>query len=121
MMNKQTNKSLSFKIKESLVNYLKTQFILFLIVILIVWGIMSLIPNLNFFIELFIVLAAFLLISNLMDLFVAPYFVGKKTKVSPLLIFTSFLIGISFFGIIGALLAIPLALIIKTTWEHYSN
>lgn len=115
------NISLAPKIKKVLIDYLKTQFILVVLVILMVWGIMALIPDLHPILEVLIVVFSYFALSNLMDLFVSPYFIGKKTKVNPLLIFFSFFIGITFFGIIGALFAVPIALVLKTIWEHYDS
>lgn len=119
-MNKTPKTTLGSKISNVLINYLKTQFILIIFVILMVWGIMTLVPNLHPLIEILIVIGSFFALSNIMDLFVAPYFLGKKTKINPFLIFFSFLIGITFFGLVGALLAVPIALVVKTIWEHYS-
>jgi predicted PurR-regulated permease PerM len=119
-MNKYPNNNLSFKIKKVLIDYLKTQFILVILVILIIWGIMTLIPNLHPLLEVLIVVFSYFALSNLMDLFVSPHLLGKTTKTSPFLIFFSFFVGITFFGIIGALFAVPIALVLKTIWEHYN-
>lgn len=121
MMNKRVKTDLGSKIKQVLVNYLKTQFILMIVVFIIVWGIMAIVPNLHPIIEILIAVGSFLALSNLMDLFISPYFLGKKTKINPFLIFFSFFIGITFFGIIGAFFAVPIALVIKTIWEHYNS
>ena len=115
-----SNTSLGLKIKKVLIDYLKTQFILVILVILIIWGIMALIPDLHPIYEVLIVVFCYFALSNLMDLFISPYFLGKKTKINPFLIFFSFLVGITFFGIIGALFAVPIALVFKTIWGHYN-
>lgn len=120
-MKSNSNTSLGLKIKKVLIDYLKTQFILVILVILIIWGIMALIPDLHPIFEVLIVVFSYFALSNLMDLFVSPYFLGKKTKINPFLIFFSFFVGITFFGIIGALFAVPIALVLKTIWEHYNS
>jgi len=120
-MKSHSDMNLGSKIKKVLVDYLKTQFILVILVVLIIWGIMALIPDLHPILEVLIVVFSYFALSSLVDLFISPYFLGKKTKINPFLIFFSFLVGIMFFGIIGALFAVPIALVLKTIWEHYNS
>ena len=117
-MKSNSNTSLGSKIKKVLVDYLKTQFILVILVVLIIWGIMALIPDLHPILEVLIVVFSYLILAQLMDLILAPYFLGKSSKINPFLLFFSFLIGMLLFGIIGAFLAIPTVLVTKTIWEH---
>ncbi|HCR35967.1 hypothetical protein A2130_00385 [Candidatus Woesebacteria bacterium GWC2_33_12] len=117
-MKNNPKQDLSEKLKIVLSVYFKTQFLLILIVFLIVWGIMLIIPNIHPVYEILIIIFSYLVLSQLMDLFIAPYFLGKTTKVNPFLLFFAFLIGITFFGIVGAILAVPAVLILKTIWEH---
>lgn len=111
--------NLGDKIKSVLIIYFKTQFILVLVSILLVWGVILIVPDLHPAYETLIVVFSYLIISQIMDYLISPYFIGQKIKVSPLFLFLSFVIGISFFGLIGAILAVPIALILKTVWEHY--
>lgn len=120
-MSKTSNTGLGLKIRKVLIDYFKTQFLLMILVALIVWGIMAIVPNLHPIIEVLIAGGSFLVLSNLMDLFVALYLLEKTTKINPFLVFFSFFVGIFLFGIIGALFAVPIALVIKTIWEHYKE
>ena len=113
------DKNLKIKIKAVLLNYLKTQFILVVISVAIVWIIMLIIPELHPAYEILIAILSYMILSPIMDYVVSPYLIGKKTKVSSFLLIGSFIVGITFFGIVGAILAVPIALVAKTIWEHY--
>lgn len=113
--------NLSSKIKSVLLLYFKTQFVLVLVTILLVWGIMYLVPNLHIIYEVFIVIFSYIILSQIMDYLISPYLIGQKVKTSPIFLFVSFMLGISLMGFLGAFLAVPLALILKTVWEHYSK
>ncbi len=120
-MNNNSEKDLSSKIKAVLFVYLKTQFILIVITILLVWGVMLLVPNIHPIYEILIAIFSYFVLSQIMDYLVSPYLIGQKVKTSPIFLFTSFILGISFLGLLGAFLAVPLALVLKTFWEHYSQ
>jgi predicted PurR-regulated permease PerM len=47
-----------------------------------------------------------------------PRFMGKRVSVSPLAIFTAFLMGASLFGIVGALMAIPVAAVVQVAFDE---
>jgi predicted PurR-regulated permease PerM len=48
-----------------------------------------------------------------------PYVQSRTNELTPLLVFSSAILGIGFGGIIGAIVAIPVASIIKITAEEY--
>lgn len=47
-----------------------------------------------------------------------PRIMGHRVKISPLAVFIAFLIGASLFGIVGALLAVPSAVIVQLIFEE---
>ena len=106
------------KIKKVLLNYFKTQFWLIVLTIILVAVLMFFIPNIHPIFEALIAATSYLIISQIMDYFISPYILGKTSKISPLLLILSFIIGITFFGIFGAFIAVPTALVIKTIWEY---
>lgn len=63
-----------------------------------------------------LVLAAIL--QKLENLFVAPRVMARKVEISPLAAFIAFMIGATLLGIVGALIAIPMAAIAKVTFEE---
>lgn len=77
------------------------------------------IPNMPSFVEGVVVVLVFLIFNMLIDTFLAPLILGKGNKLNPLLVFVSVILGTLFLGIIGAILAVPTLLIIKTVLEHY--
>ncbi len=52
------------------------------------------------------------------NLFIAPRVMSRKVKMSPLAVFIAFLIGASVLGIIGAIMAIPVAAIAQVAFEE---
>ncbi|HEX7154192.1 MAG TPA: AI-2E family transporter [Thermoanaerobaculia bacterium] len=52
------------------------------------------------------------------NLFIVPRVMSKKVSVSPLAIFIAFMMGASLLGIVGAIMAVPLAAIIQVTFEE---
>lgn len=63
-----------------------------------------------------LILAA--LLQKLENLFVAPRVMARKVEISPLAAFIAFMAGATLLGIVGALMAIPMAAIIKVTFEE---
>ena len=114
-----SNSDLSAKIKTVLFLYLKTQFILILITVAAVWGIMITVPEIHPIYEALIAILSYVVLSQIMDYFISPYLIGQKVKISPIFLVASFVLGISSMGLIGAFFAIPIALVLKTVWEHY--
>jgi predicted PurR-regulated permease PerM len=53
------------------------------------------------------------------DDLVGPLVLGQAIRVYPVVIILSFVCGAMLFGIVGLLLAVPVAVVIKTTLEHY--
>ena len=120
-MKNNSNRNLSDKIKAVLLLYLKTQFILILITIFFVWGIMMIVPNIHPVYETLIVIFSYIILSQVMDYLVSPYLIGQRIKVSPIFLILAFILGVSSMGLIGAFLSIPIALVLKTVWEHYKQ
>ncbi len=118
-MKNNSNNNLSDKIKAVLLLYLKTQFILILITVLLVWGIMLIVPAIHIVYETLTVIISYIVLSQVMDYFVSPYLIGQRIKVSPIFLILAFILGVSSMGLIGAFLSIPIALVLKTVWEHY--
>lgn len=114
-----SNIDLPAKIKLVFLLYLKTQFILVLVTIAAVWGIMIAVPEIHPIYEALIAILSYIMLSQIMDYFISPYLIGQKVKISPIFLVASFVLGISSMGLIGAFLAIPIALVLKTVWEHY--
>jgi len=121
LLKNNSKNNLSDKIKAVLLLYLKTQFILILITILIVWGILILVPEIHIIYEFLVAILSYVVLSQVMDYLVSPYLVGQKIKISPIFIILVFILGVTFMGLIGAILAVPIALVIKTIWDHKQN
>jgi len=155
--------NLTSKIKVVLLNYLKTQFILMLIVTFLVWGILSLLnikysvvlafitgslsvipffgmtvasiaaflvaifdqvaflPNASPIIEGIVILLIFFVLNKIVDLLLTPLFLGKTNKTSPLLLILAVFLGTTFFGFVGAFLAVPVLLVFNTALEHFRS
>ncbi|MEA2162975.1 MAG: hypothetical protein QOK37_1102 [Thermoanaerobaculia bacterium] len=64
------------------------------------------------------VLAAALLMQKLENFVIAPHLMSKQVSISPLSAFIAFMIGAALLGIIGALIAIPVAAIVHVTFEE---
>ena len=56
-----------------------------------------------------------------MDYLISPYLIGQKVKVSPVFLILAFILGMGSMGLIGAFLSVPIALVLKTVWEHYKQ
>lgn len=59
-----------------------------------------------------------LLYQKLENLFIAPRILSKKVAISPLTAFVAFMIGATVFGIVGALMAIPVAAVLQVGFEE---
>lgn len=64
------------------------------------------------------VLAMALVFQKLENLFIAPRVMARKVEISPLSAFIAFMAGATLLGIVGALMAIPMAAIVKVTFEE---
>lgn len=63
-------------------------------------------------------LAFAILLQKFENLFIAPRVISKKVAVSPLAVFVAFMMGASLLGIVGAILAIPVAAIVQVAFEE---
>ncbi len=68
--------------------------------------------------EVIIILVTFFIFDKLIDLIVAPLFLGKATKTNPLILMLVILLGTVLFQIPGAILSVPFYLVIKTIITH---
>ncbi|HEX7828473.1 MAG TPA: AI-2E family transporter [Thermoanaerobaculia bacterium] len=64
------------------------------------------------------VLAFAVLLQKAENLFIVPRVMSRKVAVSPLAIFVAFMIGASLLGVIGAILAVPVAAIVQVAFEE---
>lgn len=64
------------------------------------------------------VLVFALVAQKLENLFVAPRVMSKKVSMSPLAVFIAFMIGGTLLGIVGAILAVPVAAIIQVAFDE---
>lgn len=64
------------------------------------------------------VLALAVMLQKSENLFIAPRVMSRKIKISPLAVFIAFLIGASVLGIVGAIMAIPVAAIVQVAFEE---
>lgn len=65
------------------------------------------------------ILAFYILYQQLENIFIQPKVQANSTNMSPLLVFSSVLIGVSFSGLIGGLVAIPIAGCIRIVLLEY--
>lgn len=155
----QKKNDLSKKIAHVLGVYIKTQFVLILVVTCISWGMLSLLgvqyalllgvvtgsasivpvlgivatafiaaivaifdnirflPAIHPIVEGLIVFVLYGVLNIIVDYLLAPYIIGKSTNVHPLLLLAAVLVGSITLGFLGALLAVPAVLVIKTIIE----
>lgn len=64
------------------------------------------------------VLVVAILIQQFENYFLVPRLMGKKVSISPLTVFIAFMIGASLLGIIGAILAVPIAAIGQVAFDE---
>ena len=64
------------------------------------------------------VLTMAIVLQKLENLFIAPRIMSRKVSISPLAVFIAFMSGASLLGIIGAIMAIPVAAIVQVTWDE---
>lgn len=110
--------TLSQKIGDVLNQYFKTQFLLITINILLVWGIILVLPEINIVYKILIAILSFVIISQISDLVISPLIFKKRLKINPLLVIVSLIVGASLLGILGVIFAVPAVLIIQTTLNH---
>lgn len=59
-----------------------------------------------------------LVAQKLENLFIAPRVMSRKVSISPLAIFIAFLMGAALLGIVGAILAVPVAAIVQVAFDE---
>lgn len=64
------------------------------------------------------VLAFALILQKTENLFIVPRVMARKVAVSPLTVFVAFMIGASLLGVAGAIMAIPIAVIVQVALEE---
>ena len=64
------------------------------------------------------VLLMAILLQKMENFFIAPRVMSRKVHISPLAVFIAFMVGAAVLGIIGALMAIPVAAIIQVAFEE---
>lgn len=68
--------------------------------------------------EALVVPTVFLMITAIEGNFITPYAVGSQLTLNPLLIFLSLLLWFWMWGIIGALLTVPILVCVKAVLDH---
>lgn len=58
------------------------------------------------------------LLQKFENLFIAPRVMSRKIRVSPLAVFIAFMIGATLLGIVGAILAVPVAAIVQVGFDE---
>ena len=64
------------------------------------------------------VLALAILLQKMENLFIAPRLMARRVDISPLAVFIAFMVGASILGIVGAIMAIPAAVIVQVAFEE---
>lgn len=64
------------------------------------------------------VLAFALVLQKTENLFIVPRLMARKVSISPLTVFVAFMIGASLLGVVGAIMAIPIAAIVQVAFEE---
>lgn len=72
------------------------------------------------FVEGVAVIIILIALNKLVDLLLAPLFLGKTNKINPLLLILVVISGTILFGVPGAILSVPLLLVVKTILEHFN-
>lgn len=64
----------------------------------------------------------FVIYQQIENITIQPYIQARTNRLTPLIVFTAALVGVTFAGILGALVAVPVAACIKILLEeHYKN
>jgi predicted PurR-regulated permease PerM len=64
------------------------------------------------------VLVMTILLQRVENFFIAPHVMSRKVAISPLSVFVAFMVGASLLGIVGAIMAIPVAAIVQVAFEE---
>lgn len=65
------------------------------------------------------VLLAIIIVQQIESNFISPLVMGKRLKLHPFIVLLSVLCGITFFGILGALFAVPVLMVSKEAYNQY--
>lgn len=74
-------------------------------------------PNVAEILEGIVVVGIYIVFNFIIDWVLAPYLTGKMVKVHPLLILLAVILGSATLGMLGAFLAVPALLVVKTVIE----
>jgi len=156
-------KTLAGKIRQTLIQYAKTQLLVVIVVTFVSWIILSLLnikyalllafitgslstipfigmttaalltgmvavfdgvhfpSDIHPIFEGVTILIIYLIMNQLIDLFLAPYVMGKMTDIRPVFIILSVIVGTWIFGIAGTLLAVPVLLVARTILKYFTK
>ena len=72
-------------------------------------------------VEGIIVLLIFVVLNKLVDFLLAPIFLGKAVKLNPIILFIVIVLGTILLGPVGAILAVPAFLVVRTIFNYLQN
>lgn len=79
------------------------------------------IQNVSNYVEGVAIILILVVLNKIIDTFLSPLLLGKTNRISPLAIFLVVMLGTLTFGILGAVISVPILLVTKTIWEHYKE
>src|SRR5690348_13726659 len=77
-------------------------------------------PNIPVIVEGVVVLVIYGLLNIAIDYFLSPYLIGKTSNMHPVALLAFVLLGTAFFGILGALFTVPIVLVLREVYLHYT-
>lgn len=78
-------------------------------------------PNSSPIIEGLVVLIIFIVLNKLVDFILAPIFLGRAVKLNPIILFFVIILGTVLLGPAGAVLAVPVLLVVRTIVKYYNK
>lgn len=78
-------------------------------------------PNSSPIIEGLIVLIIFIVLNKFVDFLLAPIFLGRAVKINPIILFFVIILGTVLLGPAGAVLAVPILLVVRTIVKYYNK
>lgn len=78
-------------------------------------------PNSSPLVEGVLTLIIFIALNKLVDFLLAPIFLGKAVKLNPVILFFVILLGTIFLGPAGAILAVPILLVVRTVIKYQNK
>lgn len=72
-------------------------------------------------VEGMLVLIIFIVLNKFVDFILAPIFLGRAVKLNPIIVFFVIILGTVFLGPAGAVLAVPMLLVVRTIIKHYNK